>query len=179
MAAFVSRYARAFAEVILQAGLDPAALDQQLDDLLATWNNSSELRELFSNPAVDAHQKIALLDKLDEKLDLQKELRNLVAVMIDHGRIGSINEVVAAYRAQLKEQQGIHQAEIVTARLLGADEQATLVGEVEKVAGTRIEAIFKQDKGILGGAVVRIGSTVYDGSVRGRLDRLKEALIAG
>jgi len=179
MAAFVSRYACAFADVVTDLHGDAAALDRQLDDLLATWNGSAELRDIFSNPAVDAKRKIAILDKLNEKMGLQKELRNLVAVMIDHGRVGSINEVVAAYRAQLKQRQGIHQAEIVTARTLGSSEQATLIGEVERVAGKRIEAIFKEDKNILGGAVVRIGSTVYDGSVRGRLDRLKEALIAG
>ena len=74
---------------------------------------------------------------------------------------------------------GIRQAEIVTARELGADERKALVAEVGKLAGARIEASFKLDKSILGGTVVRIGSTVYDGSVRGRLDRLKEALVAG
>ena len=67
----------------------------------------------------------------------------------------------------------------VTARELGAAEREALVAEVGKLAGARVEASFKLDAAILGGAVVRIGSTVYDGSVRGRLDRLKEALTAG
>jgi F-type H+-transporting ATPase subunit delta len=71
---------------------------------------------------------------------------------------------------------GIRPAEIVTARELGADERATLVAELAKVAGAKIDPSFKLDSSILGGAVVRIGSTVYDGSVRGRLDRLKEVL---
>jgi len=62
---------------------------------------------------------------------------------------------------------------------LGAEEREKLVAEVGQLAGAKVEASFKLDKTILGGAVVRIGSTVYDGSVRGRLDRLKEALIAG
>jgi F-type H+-transporting ATPase subunit delta len=62
---------------------------------------------------------------------------------------------------------------------LGAAERAALVAEIGKLAGSRIEASFKLDAAILGGTVVRIGSTVYDGSVRGRLDRLKEALMAG
>ena len=67
----------------------------------------------------------------------------------------------------------------VTKRRMDADERKTLVESVGKLAGSRVEATFRQDAAILGGTVVRIGSTVYDGSVRGRLDRLKEALTAG
>ncbi len=81
-----------------------------------------------------------------------------------------------AYRRQLQEQLGIRQAEIVTARELSEKERGALVAEIGKLAGARIEASFKLDASILGGTVVRIGSTVYDGSVRGRLDRLKEVL---
>jgi F-type H+-transporting ATPase subunit delta len=74
---------------------------------------------------------------------------------------------------------GISPAEIVTARELDAKEREALVAEIARLAGTKIDASFKLDASILGGTVVRIGSTVYDGSLRGRLDRLKEALIAG
>jgi F-type H+-transporting ATPase subunit delta len=137
------------------------------------------LRSFFVNPAVPAAQKIEILDKLNAKLGLQKELRNLLAVLISNGRIDQVAEVAAAYRRILQAQLGIRPAEIVTARELGAEEREKLVAEVGQLAGAKVEASFKLDKTILGGAVVRIGSTVYDGSVRGRLDRLKEALIAG
>ena len=179
MAAFVSRYARAFADVVSSVRLDTAAIDRQLTDFLATWDGSTELRELFANPAVAAVQKVAILDKLNAKMGLQKELRNLIAVLINNDRIAQIHEVVTAYRAELQERMGIRQAEIVTARELNEQERGTLVAGVGKLAGSQIQASFKLDKSILGGTVVRIGSTVYDGSVRGRLDRLKEALIAG
>jgi F-type H+-transporting ATPase subunit delta len=109
---------------------------------------------------------------------MQKELRNLIAVMIDNGRIALIHDVAKAYRKALQEQLGIQEAQIVTARELTAQEQHTLVAEVGKLAGSRVEASFELDKSILGGTVVRIGSTVYDGSVRGRLERLKEQLVA-
>ncbi len=121
-------------------------------------------------------QKVAILDKLNAKLGMMKQLRNLIAVLIDNGRIGQVAEVAAAYRTLLQQQMGIKPAEIVTARELGKEERDALVAEVGKLAGGRIEATFKQDKSILGGTVVRIGSTVYDGSVRGRLERLKEVL---
>jgi F-type H+-transporting ATPase subunit delta len=179
MAAFVSRYASAFLDVVTAAKLDTVAIDRQIGDFLATWDGSPELREFFVNPAIPAVQKVGFLDKINAKLELRKELRNLLAVLIDNGRIGSVSEVAAAYRQLLQQQLGIRQAEIVMARELGAAERNALVAEIGKLAGSRIEASFKLDAAILGGTVVRIGSTVYDGSVRGRLDRLKEALKAG
>ncbi|HEY1901263.1 MAG TPA: ATP synthase F1 subunit delta [Terracidiphilus sp.] len=179
MAAFVARYAQAFLDVITAAKLDAAAIEAQLADFLATWNGSGELRQFFVNPAVPASQKIGFLDTLNKKLGLSKELRNLLAVLIDNDRIGHVNEVAAAYRKLLQEQLGIRQVEIVTARELSAEEREALVGDVGKLAGARIDASFKLDAAILGGTVVRIGSTVYDGSVRGRLDRLREELTAG
>jgi F-type H+-transporting ATPase subunit delta len=179
MAAFVARYASAFLDVITAANLDTAAIDQQLTDFLGTWDGSLELRSFFTNPAIPTLQKVGFLDKLNEKLGLRKELRNLLAVLIDNDRIGAVVEVAQAYRRLLQNQLGIRQAEIVTARELTEAERTSLVAEIGKLAGSRIEASFKLDAAILGGTVVRIGSTVYDGSVRGRLDRLKEALTAG
>lgn len=176
MAAFVTRYAQAFLDVVVSAKLDTAALDRQLNDFLATWDGSVELRTLFSNPAVPAAQKVAFLDTLNAKLGLQKELRNLIAVLINNDRIGSVPEVIAAYRAEIQQRSGIRQAEIVTARELSGAERDELVAGVGKLAGARIDPSFKLDKSILGGTVVRIGSTVYDGSIRGRLERLREAI---
>ncbi|MGA9060490.1 MAG: ATP synthase F1 subunit delta [Terracidiphilus sp.] len=179
MPAFVARYASAFADVVTATKLSTAAIDGRFAGFLATWDSSPELRTFFINPAIPAAQKIAILDKLNVKLGLQKELRNLLAVLIANDRIGYVAEVAAAYRRILQEQMGIRPAEIVTARELSADERDSLVAEVAKLAGAKIDASFKLDKSILGGAVVRIGSTVYDGSVRGRLDRLKETLVSG
>jgi F-type H+-transporting ATPase subunit delta len=166
-------------DVITAAKLDTAAIDRQFSDFLGTWNGSPELRSFFTNPAIPALQKVGFLDTLNKKLGLPKELRNLIAVLIDNDRIGAVAEVAQTYRKLLQDQLGIRQAEIVTARELTEPERTSLVVEIGKLAGSKIEASFKLDASILGGTVVRIGSTVYDGSVRGRLDRLKEALAAG
>ncbi len=179
MPAFVPRYATAFLEVVTAANLDTAAIDRQFTDFLGTWNGSAELRTFFENPAIAAVQKVAILDKLNARLGLQKELRNLIAVLIDNDRIAHVAEVAASYRQLLQQQMGIKPAEILTARALSAEEQAQLVAEVSKLAGAKIDASFKLDPRMIGGAVVRIGSTVYDGSVRGRLERLKEVLASG
>jgi len=176
MPAFVSRYAGAFADVVNAQKLPTGDLDQRFADFLSTWDVSAELRMFFQNPSIPVAQKIAFLDTLNEKLHMQKELRNLIAVLIANDRIAHVAEVAEAWRRILEEQQGIRPAEIITARALGKDERDSLAAEVAKLAGAKINPSFTLDKSILGGAVVRIGSTVYDGSVRGRLDRLKETL---
>ena len=177
MAAFVARYARAFAEVVAAEKLDTAAVDHQLGDFLATWNGSAELRELFNNPAVSAPQKVEILDKMNAQLGLARALRNLLAVLVNNGRISQVNEVAAAYRTEMQERAGVRSVEIITAREPNEADRASLIAGVGTLAGARIQATFTLDASILGGAVVRIGSTVYDGSVRGRLERLKTVLV--
>lgn len=179
MAAFVSRYARAFADVVLSAHLDATAIDARFEDFLAAWDQSKELRDAFATPAVTVSQKIGILDKLNATLGMQKELRNLLAVLIQNGRIAQVREVATAYRTELKERQGVRQAEVVTARELSEEERHKLIAGVGELAGSKVEATFKLDAAILGGTLVRVGSTVYDGSLRGRMERLREALIAG
>jgi F-type H+-transporting ATPase subunit delta len=179
MAIFVSHYARALADVVQQVKLDSASVDRQLNDFLAAWDSSPALREVFENPAIAVTQKLAVLDKINAKLGMAPQVRNFIAVLVKNDRIAHVHEVVAGYRAELQERQGIRQAEIVTARELGEQERNSLLASIGQLAGARIQPTFKLDPSILGGTVVRIGSTVYDGSVKGRLERLREELIAG
>jgi F-type H+-transporting ATPase subunit delta len=176
MALFVSRYAKAFADVVAELHLGAAAVDHQLKDFLATWDASAQLREVFKDPSVPSAQKIAVLDQMKDKLRLAPQVRNLFAVLIDHGRIGAVHEVIAEYRKELQQRMGVHQAEVITARELNAEDKASLLNLVAELAQGKVEASFKLDPSILGGVVVRIGSTVYDGSVLGRVERLKEVL---
>ncbi len=179
MSIFASRYARAFAEAVEGAKLDPADVSRQLDDFLFAWNESHELRQLFDSPVFPAEQKVAVLDTLNGKIGLSPLVRNFLAVLIDHDRIGAVQEVVAEYRREMDRRQGIYEVSIVSARQMGDDERGQLEARVAQLAGGRIKARYREDKSLLGGAIVTIGSTVYDGSVRGRLDRLKEELVAG
>ena len=107
MPAFVARYAQAFADVVKDLKLDSAGLNSQFADFLATWEGSAELRTLFVNPAFPASDKVAILDKLNVQMGLKKELRNLIAVLIDNNRIAHVAEVAAEWRRILQEQQGI------------------------------------------------------------------------
>jgi F-type H+-transporting ATPase subunit delta len=179
MSLFAARYARAFAESVAASKLDPMAVSGQLDDFTSAWKESPELRQFFESPAFPPAQKVAFLDKLNEKLGLAPLVRNFLAVLIDHDRIGAVTEVIDAWRRDMDQRQGIFEAEIVSARKLDEDERRQLEAQVGQVAGGRVKANYREDTSLMGGAIVTIGSTVYDGSVRGRLDRLKEQLVAG
>ena len=176
MTAFASRYARAFADVVAEFHLDAASVDKQLSDFLASWDGSPELREVFEDPSVPSTQKVAVLDQMKAKLKLAPQVRNLLAVLTDNDRIGAVHEVVEEYHKELQSRLGIHQAEVITARELNDADKSALLGHVADLAKGQVNATFKLDPSILGGVVVRIGSTVYDGSVLGRVVRLKEEL---
>jgi F-type H+-transporting ATPase subunit delta len=151
----------------------------QINDFLAAWDASPQLREVFENPAISETQKLAVLDKMNAKLGMVQQLRNFIAVLTRNGRAANLHSIIQAYRTELQERQGIRQAEIITARELSEQERNFLLAGVGQLAGARIQASFKLDPAIVGGTVVRIGSTIYDGSVKGRLERLREELIAG
>ncbi len=178
MALFAARYAHAFADVLVSGGLADDLIDGQLERLLSAWRCSAELREVMADPSIPAEQKRAVLDRLSASLELLPPFRNLVAVLIDHGRITALEEVIAAFRAWWQQRQGISEVEILTARELDPAAQTRLLEKASALAGTRVRAVFRKDPSILGGVMVRVGSAVYDGSVRGRVDRLKEALTA-
>lgn len=176
MSIFEARYAKAFADEVAQFHLPVESVSIQLKDFLATWDGSAVLREVLEDPSVPVAQKIAVLDGMKGKLGLAPQVRNLLAVLIQNDRIGSVHDVVAAYRAELQQRLGVHQAEVTTAREISAADKERLLAHVAELAKGRVEATFKLDASILGGVVVRIGSTVYDGSVLGRVERLKEEL---
>ena len=178
-AAFASRYARAFADVVTSAKLSTAKVDKELSDFSATLGDSRELREVFESPAFPLEKKIAILDKICQKLDAEPVLRNFLAVLISHDRIGAFEEVLAAYRAEIDRRTGVSEVQVISARKLEAAERKSLQEQIAQLAGNKVNANYEVDDALLGGAIVRIGSTVYDGSIRGQLDRLKEQLIAG
>lgn len=176
MAAVAGRYARAFAEVVAEQKLDPDKTVQELDTMAALVKSSVELRNVFENPSVAHKQKISLLDALIKKMDGSKRLRNFVAVLIDQRRIAQIGEIAEQFRQELDDRMGIAQAQVKSARELSAKEKKGLEQQLAQVTGKTIRATYVEDAGLLGGAVVRVGSVIYDGSVRGQLQRIKQEI---
>jgi F-type H+-transporting ATPase subunit delta len=179
MANFAARYARAFADVVLDSHLPVDQVNAQLNDFLSTLDGSAELRQALFNPALAADVRVRVIDALAPRLHLAREVRNFLAVLLRHDRMNAIEEIVAGFRAEMDRRQGVSEVEVISARRLDGDERSQMEQQVARLAGTRVRARFREDNGLIGGAVVRIGSTIYDGSVRGRLDRMKQELIAG
>lgn len=176
MAAVAGRYARAFAEVVIERKLDPDATVGELNDFAALVNQSPELRNVLQNPSVEHKQKLNLLDAIIQRMCGSKMLRNFLAVLIDHHRIRQIEEIAALLRQELDARMGIAQAQVSSARVLGAAERKDLERRLTQLTGKSIRASYGEDAKLLGGAVVRIGSTIYDGSVLGQLERIKQQI---
>ncbi|WP_158751378.1 ATP synthase F1 subunit delta [Acidobacterium sp. S8] len=176
MAAIAAPYARAFAAVVFEAHLNPNEVQQQLDDFVATWKEGADLREIFLDPSFAADQKVGILDKLNTRLGMSQLVRNFIAVLIQHDRLNLLDEVLAEYRKEVNRRLGISEVQVTTARPLADDERKSIEQKVAEMTGTQVQATYHEDKSLLGGVVVRVGSTVYDGSVKGKLDQLKEQL---
>ena len=178
MSAFAPQYARALADVVTEDGLDPARVDRQIDDFSATFAGSRELREVLLNPVLSAKQHVGVLEAIAGRLELDPKIKNFLAVLIDHGRLAALAEIVAQYKTEMNRRMGIAEAEVVTARRLDGQERVDMERHVEVLAGSKVRATFREDSSLIGGATIRMGSTVYDGSVRGRLERLRERLVS-
>jgi F-type H+-transporting ATPase subunit delta len=179
MAVFAARYARALADVVLDAKLNTTEVEQQLEDFAATFAGSKDLKEVLLNPSISAQKRVAILDKINGRVGCGPQVRNFLAVLIRHERLGALGEILEEYRLEMNRRLSISDAEVVTARPLEDRERAELEGQVSVLAGhNKVNATFREDKSLIGGAIVRIGSTIYDGSVRGRLERLKERLVS-
>ena len=177
MAVFTLRYARAMEQVVTGMKLDPAAALQQLKDFAGTFDGSSQLREILMDPSIAKEQKLKVLDAIATKIGMLPQVRNLIAVITDHQRLHELNEIVVEYAALADQDAGWADAEITSARALNPADRAELESKVGKLAGSRIRATYREDSSLLGGAIVKVGSTVYDGSVRGQLQQLKQNLV--
>ena len=178
MSVVALRYAHAFADVAESRRLDVAAVKRQLGDFSETLAASRDLREVLMDPSIARAQKLKVLDRIAARLGMAVEARNFLAVIIDHQRLDELTEILAEYHALADEQAGLVEAEITSAHDLNAEDRAELESQVEKLAGGRVRTTYRQDATLLGGAVVRIGSTVYDGSIRAQLQQLKQRLVS-
>ena len=178
MATVVYTYARAFADVVIGSRLDAARTLAEAQQIAALAEQSRELREVWDNPSIAAEQKRAVLDAIVQRAGMSRPVRNFVAVLIDKGRTRFLSEIVKQFAHDLNDRLGIAEAEVTTARELSSQERADLESDLSRVTGKTIRAKYEQNPAILGGAIARVGSTVYDGSVKGQLERIRQQLVS-
>lgn len=178
MATVVNTYARAFADVVIGSRLDAARTLSEAQQIAALADQSKELREVWDNPSIPAEQKRAVLDAIVQRAGISRPVRNFLAVLIDKGRTRFLSEIVKQFAHDLNERLGIAEAEVTTARELSKQERAELESDLSRVTGKAIRAKYEQNPALLGGAIARVGSTVYDGSVKGQLERIRQQLVS-
>ena len=178
MASVTNTYARALVDVVFDQRLDPGKTLQDAQSLAQLVAGSKELREVWEAPSIPAEQKRALLDAIVAREGISRPVRNFMAVLMDHRRIKFLEPVVTEFEQELNRRMGFVEAQIVSARVLAEPERSRLEAQVEKLTGHKVRARYTQDGSILGGAIIKVGSTIYDGSVKGQLDRIREAISA-
>jgi F-type H+-transporting ATPase subunit delta len=176
MASVASTYARAFADVVLDDQLDADRCVAQLRTIASLLDESSELRRVWENPAIPAEQKRNVLDIIVERDGISTQVRNLVAILIDHRRVHFLDPIIRQLEKELDARLGFAEAQIVTARELNDKEKREFEAQVAKLTGKKVRAQYEQDASLLGGAVLHLGSTIYDGSVKGQLERIREEI---
>ena len=176
MASVASTYARAFADVVLKDRLDADRSTVELRAVATLLSESVELRRVWENPAIPAEQKRGVLDVIAERDGISRQVRNLIAVLIDHRRTHFLQPIITQLEKELDQRRGFADAEISSAHSMGDTEKREFEAQIAKLTGKKVRARYAQDASLLGGAVVRLGSTIYDGSVRGQLERIKEAI---
>jgi F-type H+-transporting ATPase subunit delta len=176
--AIASHYANALADVVIgsKGAIQPQAVLDQLKELEATIQGSRDLRNVLSSPAVPVPKKISLISRICELLGMERVVRNFVYIVLRHRRSALLPQIRASFETALDERTGLVKAEIASAVNLSAEAQAALEAQLSRMTGKRVRCHYRVDPALLGGVVARIGSTVYDGSVRGQLEALRRKL---
>jgi F-type H+-transporting ATPase subunit delta len=178
LSAVAKRYAEALADVVTASGSGLRA-DQAVAELRAfdeALGTSAELREVLSSPAAPTSRKKAVVDRIAVKLELSQVTRNFLFVLVDHRRMGLLAEIAQTFEITVDERLGFARADVTSAAELSERQRSLLSAELEQLTGKRIRMRVAIDDGLIGGVVARIGSTVYDGSVRGQLQSLERRL---
>jgi F-type H+-transporting ATPase subunit delta len=176
LSAVSTRYARALVDVVTEpgSGIDPQMAMDQLRQVAAMVSGSEDLRGALLSPAVSPSRKRAVIAKL---VNVHVKIRNFLYVVIDHRRVHEIPSIVEAFEVLLDEHLGFVRADVSSARPLSEEQKSALEVQLTRMAGKKAKLKFQTDPALVAGVVARVGSTVYDGSVKGQLERLRATLL--
>lgn len=174
------RYARALVHAVVnpESGLDPKQALAELRTFSGMVRESSELRHVLLSPAVSLSKKRAVVRRFATAIPLSRLVQNLLFVAIDRRRTDILDDIADAFELALDERLGIVRAEVKSAAPLSGEQQSQIEQELSRVSGKQVRCDYEIDPELIGGVVARIGSTVYDGSVRTQLENMRERLVA-
>jgi len=172
------RYAVALADVVTKTN-ETTSVQTELKIWEEFMTSNSQLLEVFSNPSIAHDNKEKVLENLIEKTKPTKTTANFLRVLLRNNRLTEISAIMERFAGVLEERSGVVAAQITSARPLSDAEKVELQVNLNKLTGKNVNPNFEIDENIIGGVVTRVGSTVYDGSIKTQLENLKEQLFNG
>ena len=172
------RYAQALADVVTHQDTT-AQVDGELEAFVNIWSQNRQLRDVFASPVVSMNDKLKVLNAVIERTHPSATTTNLLRLLLRHYRLHQLDDIYRQFRREMNERRGIVPAEVTTAAPIGPDEREKFLRQLQHVTGKRVELDFKTDTSLIGGAVTRIGSVIYDGSIRTQLSAIRQKLAAG
>ena len=170
------RYASALADVAIALG-DEREIQEELNTWESMIESSNELRQVVDSPTVTLDEKRRILNRLIEQTKPRPITANFIQVLLQNHRLGQLAAINQRFAQVLDERSGVVAATVTTARPMDEISQDTLRKNLAALTGKKVRLSFETDEELIGGLVTRIGSTIYDGSVRNQLQQAKERLI--
>ena len=172
-----NRYAKALFDVALQEKADLSKINQDLAAFSELLADNSELRLASQRVGVPDAARKALMAAIADKLGAADQVKKLVVLLAETRKLNLVPDLAEAFRERLLAHQNIVRADVTSAVALSPEKTTALAESLSKVTGKKVELQARVDPELLGGVVARIGSTVYDGSVKTQLQRLRQELV--
>ena len=170
-----NRYARALFDVA-RVEADPTVVEQELAAVTGLFRDHADLWKVMTNPAVPVTSKRAIIDTLLPKMALTPVMAKTLALLAHRDRIALLPEILEAYRVRLMDFMNVVRASVTSAVALPADRVAALEASLGMLTGRKVLMTTATDATLMGGVVTRIGSAVYDGSVKRQLEKMRERI---
>lgn len=171
-----TRYAKALIDVASQES-DPNLVEQELATVVETMRQHPELRRVMTSPGIPHAARVKVVEALAEAGNAQPVVRKLLVLLADRGRLELLEHILAVYRERLLALRNVVSATVTSATPLPPEKLRALEERLGNLTGKQVQLEAEVDPSLIGGIVTRIGSTVYDGSIRTQLKKMRDALV--
>jgi F-type H+-transporting ATPase subunit delta len=171
------RYARALVEVAIAKG-SHERVGQEIDELAAAFEGSRDLAEAMTNPVFPRQQRRSVLEALLARQAVSTETKNFALLLLERERVVALPAIARELRIMVDEKLGRVRATVTSAKPLAPDQVAQIQSQLEKTSGKKVLLEKEVDPSLIGGVIAKLGDTVYDGSVRTQLERMREDIVS-
>lgn len=172
-----NRYAKALFDVAVSENTELSKVGKDLSEITELFQENTELTEAVQRPGVPDHARIAVIEQVADRMGLTPPVKKLLVMLTQSRKLELVKLLSEAYNERLRAHQNVVRAEVTSAVPLSTDRTRALEDRLSQVTGKKVELSVDVDPALLGGVVAKIGSTIYDGSVKTQLERLRQELV--